>query len=74
MHSLARYFFYSQVWALRCSPFRDQRREVAKMCGVSVLEIFHPYSVENLRDNINLWWLQDKSHLLDMKMRKLYMK
>ena len=74
MHSLAWHFFYSQVWALHCSPFRDQRREVAKMCGVSVLEIFHPYSVENLRDNVNLWWLQDKSHLLDLKMRKLYMK
>ena len=54
--------------------FRDLRWEVAKMCGVSVLEIFHPYSVENLRDNVNLWWLQDKSHLLDLKMRKLYMK
>ncbi|XP_015750246.1 PREDICTED: 5-formyltetrahydrofolate cyclo-ligase-like isoform X2 [Acropora digitifera] len=62
------------VWALCCSPFRDQRREVAKICAVSVLEIFHPYSVENLRDNVNLWWLQDKSHLLDLKMRKLYMK
>ena len=58
MHSLVRYFFYSQVWALRRSPFRDQRREVAKICAVSVLEIFHPYSVENLRDNVNLWWLQ----------------
>ncbi|XP_044177560.1 5-formyltetrahydrofolate cyclo-ligase-like isoform X3 [Acropora millepora] len=62
------------VWALRRSPFRDQRREVAKMCGASMLEIFHPYSVENLHDNINLWWLQDKSHLLDLKTRKLYMK
>ena len=74
MHSLARYFFYSQVWALRCSPFKDQRREVAKMCGVSVFEIFHPYSVENLSDNVNLSWLQDKSQLLDLKMMKLYMK
>ncbi|XP_067023211.1 5-formyltetrahydrofolate cyclo-ligase-like isoform X2 [Acropora muricata] len=62
------------VWALCCSPFRDQRREVAKIYAVSVLEIFHPYSVENLRDNVNLWWLQDKSHLLDLKMRKLYTK
>ena len=74
MHSLARYFFHSQVWALRCSPFKDQRREVAKTCGVSVFEILHPYSVENLRDNVNLSWLQDKSHLLDLKMMKLYMK
>ena len=35
----------------------ETKDEKLQKCSVRVLEISHPHSVENLRDDVDFWWL-----------------